>query len=138
MLAITSGLWPICASSNTPGSVNIRELVHASLTVSPLMTSVVHHLLLPSVEPVLPVDLHIVDRPNRGRLSVELVDDLLVSFGKLVNRLLDLVEGVYSPHVCLQEVVLVLDPVLYQVLELLHLDFDDDLIDVSLGRVKPS
>ena len=31
-----------------------------------------------------------------------------------------------------------LDPVLYQVLELLHLDFDDDLIDVSLGRVKPS
>lgn len=43
-------------------------------------------------------------------------------------------EWVHADHVRLRQVVLVLDPVLYQVLKLLHLDLDDVLVDIGVAR----
>ena len=53
----------------------------------------------------------------------------------MVDRLfltLHQTHGVYSVYICLQQVVFVLDPVLDQVLELLHFDFDNYFIDFTL------
>ena len=42
-------------------------------------------------------------------------------------------ERIDSLHVSLQKAILVRDLVLHQILELLHLDLDDDFIDVRIA-----
>ena len=83
-------------------------------------------------------------------VEIVLIDGLVVSFATslrtsllsnvLVIQSLTTIFGLFSQrvnafHVCLKQVIFVLDAVLDQVLKLFHLDLDDDFIDIGIGAL---